>query len=719
MKKNRVLFILITFFIMSTGPMSVADEGMYPLSEIHKLNLKDKGLEMEIEDLFNPNGISLLDGICKVGGATGSFVSADGLILTNHHVAYYGVSSASTKEHDYLENGFLAKNRSQEIQAKGYSVRITESYKDVSNEVLSAVTKEMALAERTKAIEKKTKQIVAEAEKENPGKRAGVSEMFRGKTYVLFIYTYLKDIRLVYVPPRAIGNFGGEKDNWMWPRHTGDFSYLRAYVAADGSSADYSPDNVPYPPKRFLKVNPRGVDEDDFVFILGYPGRTYRHRTSFFLEYEQKLRMPFVADYYQWQINILEESGKNDRTVALKLLSRIKGLSNTMKNYRGKLQGMQRMDLVNRKVIKEKALQNFIEKDTERKKKYAHLLSELKKIYKERRAEFEREMVLNYLVRSSTLLSFASTVFKASIELKKEDIERESAYMERNWQRTKQRLLLGQKRYYEQTDKIIFKDMLLRAVKLPDDQQVSAVGEIIGNSNSEKAINLFIEKAYAESKLMNKEVLQEALNNPEKFILESNTLFIKFAKSLYPVFEEQKELDRERKAKLDKLFALLLDVKKDFLATDFIPDANSTLRFTYGYIKGYSPVDAVYCYPLTTVKGVLEKTTGKEPFDTPEKLQELIRKGDFGRFEHSKLKSVPTGILYNMDTTGGNSGSPILNNRGELVGINFDRAWEATINDYAWSKDYSRSIGVDIRYVLWLTQKFGDADYLLKEMGVN
>ncbi len=709
---------LIFFLIFTT--ITIADEGMYPISEIQKLNLKAKGLEIEPIDIFNPNGISLMDGICNVGGCTGSFVSPNGLILTNHHCAFRAIQSASTKEKDYLENGFLAKDRSEEIPARGYTVRITESYRDVSSEVLGVVDDKMNLADRTKAIEKKIKEIITETEKKYPGKRAEVSEMFIGKTYVLFIYTYLKDLRLVYAPPRSIGNFGGEVDNWMWPRHTGDFSFMRAYVAPDGSSADYSKDNMPYQPKKYLKVAPQGVNEEDFVFILGYPGRTYRHQTSYYLAYEQEIRMPYVVDWYQWQINVMEKMSEQDRSIALKHDSRIKGLANTEKNYRGKLIGMKRLNLVEKKLTEEQELQKFIDADPERKAKYGSLLSEIKKIYQQRRDEADKELTLSYLLRSSTPLNNAYTIYEASIERKKKDVEREAPYMDRNFTRTKERLLLGLKDYYEPTDKIIFKEILLKATELPAGQKIPAIEEIFKDKpNSEKAIDIFLESAYANSNMMDEKVISDLFNESSKNIEKMDDPFIKLAVSLYPTYEKRDEASKARQGAIDKLYAQLIDVKKDFLAKDFIPDANGTLRLTYGYIRGYSPRDAVYAEPITTTTGVLEKTTGQDPFDTPQKLIDLIKAKNFGRFEHPKLKSVPVAILYNMDTTGGNSGSPILNARGELVGINFDRAFEATINDYAWSEDYSRSIAVDIRYVLWITQKFGGAEYLLEEMGVD
>jgi len=715
---NKLLHVIFFVFLLFMN-MLHGDEGMYPISEIQKLDLKSKGLQIEPIEIFNPEGVSLIDGICNIGGCTGSFVSSEGLILTNHHCAFGAIQKASTPEHDYLENGFLAKNKSEEIPARGYSVRITESYRDVSDQVLSAIDESMDLADRTKAIEKKIKEIVTETEKQNPGKRAEVSEMFIGKTYVLFIYTYLKDLRLVYAPPRSIGNFGGEVDNWMWPRHTGDFSFMRAYVSTDASPADYSPDNVPYQPKKYLKVAPDGVNEEDFVFILGYPGRTFRHQTSFYLAYEQEIRMPYVVEWYQWQMNVMEKMGESDRSIALKHDSRIKGLANTEKNFRGKLIGLQRLSLVKQRQAEEKALQQFIESDPDRAEKYGALLDEIAKIYHQIRAEADRELLLSFLLRSSTPLSNAFTVYESAIERPKNDVDRKSPYMDRNFSRTKERLFLGLKDYYEPSDKAIFKEILMRATKLPTGQKISAVEEIIRKAkNAEQAIDRFLESAYAQTRLADEKVVADLFNEPAEKIKKRDDPFIKLAVALYPTYKARDETSKARQGAIDKLYAQLIDAKKDFLAMDFIPDANGTLRLTYGYIRGYSPRDAVYAEPITTATGVLEKTTGQDPFDTPQKLIDLINARDFGRFEHPKLKSVPVAILYNMDTTGGNSGSPILNASGEVVGVNFDRAFEATINDYAWSEDYSRSIAVDIRYVLWVTQKYGGAEYLLKEMNV-
>ena len=331
---HALLILLITLSSVQ------AEEGMYPLSELAGLDLAKQGLRLTPEEVFNPEQTCLIDGICKVNGCTGSFVSPQGLIITNHHCAYRAIQSSSTTANDYLRDGFQARTLGDEIPATGYTVRITESFSDVSDQVLSAITSEMTYTERTKAIEQRQKELEKAAEQQNSGQRAEVAEMFAGKTYVLFLYTYIQDVRLVFAPPASVGNFGGEIDNWEWPRHTGDFSFMRAYVAPDGSTAKYSADNVPYKPKRFLQVEPKGVDEGDYVMLIGYPGRTARHKTASFLRYEQEVRLPYVVDLYQWQIEQMQQAGKSDRAIALKLSSRMKGLANVRKRSRGQLKDL-------------------------------------------------------------------------------------------------------------------------------------------------------------------------------------------------------------------------------------------------------------------------------------------------------------------------------------------------------------------------------------------
>ncbi len=720
MKRALTRTFIILFIFSSLFPL-LAEEGMFPLSELHKLDLKKQGLEIEVLDVYDPNGTSLIDGIINLSGCTASFISNDGLILTNYHCAFGAIQRITTKDNDYMKQGFMAEDRSKEVEAKGYTVRTIDFYKDVSRDVLKVVKKRMSHAERTKAIEKKIKKIVVKTEKKYPGKRAEVAEMFKGKTYVLFVYTYLKDVRLVYAPPRSIGEFGGEEDNWMWPRHTGDFTLLRAYMSPDGKSADYSPNNVPYHPKKYLPVAKEGVSEGDFVFILGYPGRTYRHRTSNFLAFEEQFRMPFVVDLYGWMIKTLEHMSEKDRETTIKLAPMLKGLWNTMKNYMGKLQGLERLHLTDKRRREEQKLQDFIQADKTLESKYGNVLTDIKKIYGQQRAVAEYENLLRYLSRFSNRFSNAYLAYEASIELKKPDTERERPYMKRNFDRTLKRIERGFRNYYEPADKAILKEFFTRIVNLKGDKRVKVLDDMFKpeSGDTEAVIDAYIQNAYAKTILADKERAMALFKKSTKELEKMDDPFIELAAALYPLYKDIKTAQDEREGQLDKLSAELIDVKKQFMGSEFIPDANSTLRLTYGLVEGYSPTDAVRYGPLTTMKGIVEKhNTGKPFYQAPEKLLKLYKDKQFGSFKDESLDDVPVAMLYSADTTGGNSGSPVLNAKGQLVGLNFDRAYEATINDYAWSEDYSRSIGVEIRYILWFLQKYSGADHILKEIGV-
>jgi hypothetical protein len=718
MRSFRTLLCFLAIALAAAHLPALADEGMYPLSEIQKLNLRSKGLKIKPSDIYSPGSVGLIDAIVQVGGCTGSFVSKDGLIITNHHCAFGIVQAASSTEHDYITDGYLARTPAEELSGKGVTVRITESYRDASAEILRAVSDTMEAGSRSKAIEKAVKELVAATEKANPGKRAEVAEMFTGKTYWLFVYTFLKDVRAVYVPPRGIGEFGGENDNWVWPRHTGDFSFLRAYVAPDGSPAEYSPANVPYHPRKFLKVNPKGVDENDPVFILGYPGRTFRHRTSHYLAYEQELRMPYIADLYDWEIATMESLGKADKEVAIKVAGRIKSLANVTKNYRGKLQGLVRTGLVASKRRQEEALQAYIDADPARASEYGGVLKAIGAVYDDMRSTASRDLVLDNLRQACVMLSAGFSLQEAARELQKPDIERESAYMDRNFSRTKESYQLLLQNYDAATDRIFMKELLTRASKLPDGLRIPAIDSIIAGPDPGRAIDAFLERAYGSTRIATEKSFMDALALPPDQLAALGDPFVTLARALAPSYQELRELRQRRDGALSGLSAKLLDVKQEFMKKDFIPDANSTLRLTFGRISGYAPADALTAAPITTFRGVLEKTTGIEPYNTPAKLIEQYRAGKFGQFRNKRLKDIPVALLYNLDTTGGNSGSPVLNAAGEVVGVNFDRAYEATINDYAWSADYSRSIGVDIRYVLWVTQTLAGADFLLQEMGV-
>ena len=702
-------------FLLSLATVSAAEEGMYPVNDLQKFDLKNAGFTLSARTIFNPDSISLTDAVVNIGGCTGSFISAQGLILTNHHCAFSAIQRASSKEHDYLQQGFYARTREGEFPAKGYTVRITESCREVSEPILNAMSAAVDYTARSKAKEKTYKELIAAAEKENPGKRAEIAEMFPGKSYMLFLYTYLTDVRLVYAPPLGIGNFGGEEDNWVWPRHTGDFSLMRAYTGPDGKTAEYAAANVPYKPRVFLRLAPQGLREGDAALILGYPGRTFRHYPARYLEFESTQRMPWIVEWYGYQIEKMEEMSRLDRSVAITLSSAIKGLANTCKNYQGKLEGLRRLDLVSRRRSEDEDLARFIAADYARQQRYGSLLADIEAYYAESSARFERDKLMDALLGSSTLLSTAYTLYQSGTELAKPDLERDTAFMERNLTRTKERLPLALAAFYLPKDRLFLSQILQRLQALPPEEQPEAVRKLPKGKKLESTLDRY----FARSRLRESERILPLFGKNVADLLKTGDPFISLAAELHPDLVRQREFRRAHSARLERLLADYTDVKQARAGHDFIPDANGTLRLTWGHIRGYSPRDAVYLAPFTTLHGMVEKNTGTEPYQAFPALLALAGQGPQSAYINPDLRDVPVDMLYDMDTTGGNSGSPVLNGHGELVGLNFDRAYEATVNDYAWSAAYSRSIGLDVRFILWVLDKISGAQELLREIGIQ
>ncbi len=704
---KNVLIMIVGLFAFH--PILKADEGMYPLTMIKDIDLREKGFELSDEALFNPGGVSLINAIVRVNGCTGSFVSDRGLIITNHHCAFRAANTASDTRHDYIRDGFLAPDAAREIPARGYTVRITESYRDISDEVLNGLDSIDNPLKRREAIEKRIKQLTARAEEDHPGKRAEISEMFKGEQYLLFIYTFLKDIRLVYIPPRAIGEFGGDIDNYEWPRHTGDFSFLRAYVAPDGSPADYSPENVPYKPDNYLRINAHGVDEGDFVFILGYPGRSYRNRSAAFFEFEAGAHLPLRLHWYQWLIDTMQKISSGDRAVALKHLSRIKSLANLEKRYRGRLQGLARLHLAEKRRMEEKAMRE----------RFPHIkttLNTLDSLYAAKAQRFPLSFWIERLQSDVLAFNLAGRIINAARERAKTDLERKSPYMDRNWPRTRKNALLRAENFYLTTDKTLLNEILTRLLQLPEAKNHPVLQSLDADINKMGAVARFTDDLYAHSTVYKKETLRKALDFDSLQVSQLDDAFIKFRKRLDTLIRDLSNMNRTDAGILTRVQPHYSKARKSLLQHHFIPDANGTLRLTYGHISGSNPKDAVFLAPVTTVTGIAEKHTGRAPFNAPDALLRAMRNHNNGPYYNARVKGVPVCILYDCDTIGGNSGSPVMDAHGRLIGVNFDRAFEGTINDYAYSKRYSRSIAVDIRYVLWILHNVAHADALIKEL---
>jgi hypothetical protein len=704
---KKILACSLFAILLSSSSL---EEGMFPLSDISKIDLAKAGLKIPVSEIYNPNSTSLVQALVRVGGCTGSFVSESGLIITNHHCAFGAVAAASTKEKDYIAPGLNERSGEKRVEIPtGITARITESYEDISAKVLDGV---FNVADELKSdrITANIRSITEQEEKKHPGLLIEVSEMLQGKSYTLFRYRELKDIRLVYVPERSIGEFGGESDNWVWPRHTGDFAFMRAYVAPDGSAAAYAPENVPYRPKQFLRVNPEGVKENDFVFILGYPGRTFRNQPSQFLEYQYQHVLPYISTWYDFQINSMQKIAAGDKSKEIAFASRIKSLANVSKNYRGKLQGLNRTSVIQDRKADDEAMKKMIAADPELEKKFGHVFRSIENIYSDKMSTAAKDLWLSQVFGSSGILYAAGFIGNEQAAFNVLEKQDKKKYLDGLGSEKLPLLRKGYHIYDPELEKTLIRKLMLDGIALPENQRPKVLDIFVKAKDPTAAVDEWLAKAFDRSLLVNPtEVLGTLEANPEK-MLKKQDAFMQLGSRLWKELQEAQIKERVRQNQLTVLLPELTEIRLMYKKASFVPDANSTLRFTYGYIKGYFPADADYHHPFTSIRGVLEKAAASGDYFLEDYIRELLQTED------------PAGavcILYNMDTTGGNSGSPILDANGYLIGVNFDRAFTATINDFAWNEEYSRSIGVDIRYVLLIMKKLAKADDLLHEMGVS
>jgi hypothetical protein len=707
----RYLFILI---ICVFAASSIADDGMWMPHQMKALNLQEKGLKMNPSDLYKKDGSGLMSAIVSLGGGTGEFVSSNGLILTNHHVAFGALQRVSTPETDYITDGFLAKTIADEIPAPGNIADVLLGYEDVTDKVKSVVNETMSYYEKRKAIERRQNEIIAEAEKAGSDLHCRVAAMYSGNQYFLFTFKRLKDIRIVYAPPRDLGNFGGDIDNWMWPRHTCDFTFLRAYVSPNNEGTEYSTENIPYQPQAVLTISMQGVNDGDFTFVMGYPGRTYRNYTVSELMYDIE-RMKRRGGRFAQIIDFFDQAGQNEKEIEIKYASKVKGLNNAVKNYQGKLEGFEAAAIIERK----KSVEDDIIKKLRQHEK-TDALNRLKELTKfmERFSEFNsRYQALNGLVSryfGPGVVAQAHTLVRAALEAEKPDLEREDIFQERNRSRLISSIELAERSYDLETDKDYFK-MVLQNILAGPKEQIPGVFEKL----TEATAGEFVDRLYSGTTVLDvKKRLEYIKMNPQE-LKNLNDPMLDFAFKLEEELRDlrtQNEAMTQERADLKEPFLReLLNLKPSGLAAD----ANGTIRFTYGSVEGYRPRDAVYYQPQTTVSGVIEKDSGQFPFHVPTKLKEIHQAGDFADFEDPELGDVPACFLNTTNVTGGNSGSPTLNANGEQVGIIFDMTYESVIGDYYVIPELQRTISVDIKYVLFITEKFSGAGHLLKEMGLR
>ena len=702
---------------------ALGDEGMFLPDTLNRLSqeqLKRRGLKIPLTEIYNPAGVSIKDAVVIVDGGTGEFVSPDGLLLTNHHVGFEALVSASDAAKDYATNGYKASSRTDELPAKDYTVTITQDLKDVTGEILSGITDSTPPAERSMAIAQNSRQMELAGSREADGISVHVLPMNEGLSYYKFTYLTLNDVRIVYAPPKSIGFFGGDPDNFEWPRHCGDFTFMRVYVGPDGKPAPYATTNVPFKPKKFLSLSMAGVKEGDFMMVMGYPGSTRRYRESYSVAYNQDILLPLSTDIFTKQIEALQEAGKNDPALRIKLQGTIFDIANTLKNDEGSVLAMRRADIVGRKRTQEAAFTRWLEMDPARKSKYSEVLPSLSKAYQVLNATALRDLLVLQLLQSSDLLNIAFAAQDLAAAKEKPDAESApalAAALARARERAK--ATLAERNLIVERELLTY--LLRRAAELPEGQKIEVIEKRFGGlqGDARRRAEEDFARAIVDSKnFATAETVGRLFDLSSAQLRELHEPFVDFATELGPLVVEQQIRTRVFNATVGRWRPLLVQGMSEMVGLKPYPDANRTLRFTYGEVKGYIPHDAAIYQAFTNLSGVVEKDTGREPFDVPDKLKQLYQARDFGPYATPDGSNVPVDFLSDTDIIGGNSGSPILNGRGEQVGIIFDGNFEGLGNDFFYNGEKGRSISVDIRYVLFVADKFGGAGYLLKELNL-
>ena len=711
MKKFQYSILLLALSLPVMGA-----EGMFLLHELPWKAARKAGLKLKAEAIYHESKPSLSDAIVQIGGGSGSFISPEALVITNHHVAFQAIQRLATPENNILKNGFYAKDKSKELYAEGYSATITLTQEDVTDRILKELNDAMTPLERYEAIESAMKSMVAEAEKE-AGIKAYVKSMYNGRSYYLFRTLRFQDIRLVYAPAQSVGEYGGDIDNWMWPRHTGDFAMMRVYTAPDGSPAVYSPENIPFKPKHHLAISAKPLRDGDFTMIIGYPGGTQRHLTAREAAYTVNKGYPERIRRFKMMIDKIEELGAKDEAVALKLASRVKGLNNVYKNNQGMLDAFEKLGIIAEKNEFESYLKRYYAGDPA----IEELFTDLAAFQDDKEALDAQTDLMRWLSWSPQLHSVAGTLVRKATEGEKADAQREMGWQDRDSLNLQMRIKRALASYYAPLDQWVMERFMQELAKDENAHAFSfwdMVKEAAPGKGLTEAIPVFCEKLYTETQLSEKELWEKLFTAPLSKLELCKDPMIHFAL----LFEEDMKKIRKKEDELSGRKTLLMPRYFDLLAREskenLYPDANSTIRFTYGAVAGYEPQDAVWYFPFTRLKGMIAKHNGKEPFNAPDIMRKIKKTGENSFLWDKKLGDFPVNFLHTTDITGGNSGSPVLNARGHFIGIAFDGNYEAMSSDWKYSEALTRTISVDSRYLLLVLLETGDHSALLNEITI-
>ncbi|MBN2237504.1 MAG: S46 family peptidase [Bacteroidales bacterium] len=716
MKKfGIVLLLLLVFLKLEVN----AKEGMWVplfLQQLNEAEMQKMGLNITAEDIFSMNQASLKDAIVIFGGGcTGEVVSDQGLVLTNHHCGYGAIQSHSSIEHDYLTDGFWAMNKSEELKNPGLTVTFLELMREVTSEVLEGVNEEMTEEVRQKLINENTKKIIAN-EPIVEGNNVIIKPFFSGNRFILFVYDVFKDIRLVGAPPSNIGKFGGDTDNWMWPRHTGDFSVFRIYANKDNRPAAYAADNVPYKPKKHLSISLKGAEKDDFTFIFGYPGTTKEYLPSDEIALITEVENPVRIKLRTLRLNTMKAAQDADPKVRIQYAGKVASIANSWKKWQGENKGIKRLDAIAKKQEQEKAIQAWVEADPDKKAMYGNLIPSFRELYKNisplrLKYQYYREAGLGV-----ELISFANQ-FSRLIDLaNQEELDKEK------FDKMAIGMLARSQAFYKDyvlaIDQRVAADLLAAfANAYPIQELPKALQQIhLKYKGDYKA---YADKLMTKSLFANEKRILSILENPTKKSIKKlakDPAYI-LAKSLSDygskINDEIKDMEYQSEALRRNYMKLQMLYSPD---KTFYPDANFTMRIAYGFVDDYKPRDAVKYEYFTTLEGILDK---EDPdiydYVVEDKLKALHQNKDYGQYA-DKDGTIHVGFTASNHTTGGNSGSPVFNADGQLIGINFDRNWEGTMSDLIYDPDQCRNISLDIRYCLFIIDKFAGAGHLVDEM---